>query len=342
MSATVTKRSTASLRTVLACLLYLGCSELPAQNDATRVNHGLITETTGQQVEFAKTILQRPFEYPFGSGQLLAESRLATETRGELQAIANALRDSYQARVRVQSTPPDSWFILFADEKQYRRFRRQFGQGLPRQAEGHASGKLAATFVSGHSPDHLRSLVIHETVHLLNRATFEDRLPSWLDEGLATSLSYNRVDANGHLILGTISSTSSTSVSHKNGPGGRRTTTHRIELEGPMAALLKYSEQPQSWPPLGSLLGDWSDKHGDLELLYPQAGLLVRYLFDGVDGDTQREFRALLRELATRNRPELVRAFEGQFRRIEPGFGRWLDQLANQSLAQLKTFDHSP
>lgn len=288
------------------------------------------------QLQVARRLMRAPAEFRFGPWRLLAEENLKAHTRRELAQTAAALADSYRRRLQVEPVEPDAWFVLFGSDDEYRRFRTQFGSGLTGATEGHATDGLAATYVGRHGRDHLTALVIHEGVHLLNRATFGDRLPIWLDEGLATSMSYNRVDGRGRLLLGTIASRSKTTSNVRRLPDGRQKTTHRIRLEGPMAALLDYSERPAAWPPLAELANDWDRRsERDLELAYPQAGFFVRYLLDGADRDTQLAFRALLTDLARRPRPELVAALERRLPDLEPGFRRWLGELARESLARV-------
>ncbi len=286
------------------------------------------------QLEVARRLMRKPRTFPFGDWTLLAESTLTRRLRQPLVAVARTLPDSYGQRLQIEPIVEDAWFLLFAEEDDYQSFRQQFSQGLTGATEGHAGNGLAATFVGDHTRDHMAALVIHESVHLLNRSTFADRLPTWLDEGLATSLSYNRVSADGEILLGTISSRSLSTSRSEQLPDGRRRTTHQIRLEGPMAALLSYSERPQDWPPLTALAQDWSQL-AHLELLYPTAGFFVRYLLDGADRDTQLAFRALLVDLTRRPRPELISSLESRLPELEPGFRRWMDQLAHRSLRQI-------
>lgn len=292
--------------------------------------------SSGHQLEVARRLMGQAHEFDFGPWRLLAEQSLAPRTRRHLEGVAESLADAYRSRLKVEPVKTDAWIVVFANDNDYKQFRDRFGNGLTGATEGHATDGLAATYVGRHSRDHLAALVVHEGVHLLNRATFTDRLPTWLDEGLATSLSYNRVDSDGRLILGTIASRSKTTSNSRRLPDGRQQTTHRIRLEGPVAALLAYSESPSQWPPLSALSEDWTRKSGrDLEVAYPQAGFFVRYLLDGADRDTQLAFRALLSDLARRPRPELVAALENRLPELEPGFRRWLDALARDSLARV-------
>lgn len=290
----------------------------------------------GHQLEVARRLMRQPREFAFGPWLLLAEESLSTRTHRDLEDVARSLADSYRQRLKVEPTEPEAWFVLFDSEADYRGFRDRFGTGLTGATEGHATDGLAATYVGRHTRDHLAALVIHEGVHLINRATFRDRLPTWLDEGLATSMSFNRVDSRGRLLLGTIASRSKTTSDSRQLPDGRRQTTHRIRLEGPMAALLAYSENPSQWPTLSDLTDDWSRKSGrDLKLAYPQAGFFVRYLLDGADRDHQLAFRALLADLTQRPRPELIAALENRLPELEPGFRKWLEALADDSLARV-------
>ena len=286
------------------------------------------------QIQVARRLMRDPHTFSLGNWTLLAESELSRRLRQPLVSVARALPGAYRQRLQIEPIVDDAWFLLFGDEEDYQRFRAEFGHGLTGATEGHAGNGLAATFVGNHTRDHMIALVIHESVHLLNRSTFADRLPTWLDEGLATSLSYNRVGRDGEILLGTISSRSLSRSRSEQLPDGRRRTTHEIRLEGPMAALLSYSERPQDWPPLSALAKDWSQLN-DLESVYPTAGFFVRYLLDGADRDTQLAFRALLVDLSRRPRPELVSALESRLPELEPEFRRWMDQLARRSLRQV-------
>lgn len=329
------RRSTAG---VGLALLVASLSAIHGQNgDSWVVSPVRSIGSRDHQLAVARGMLADAEEHTLGPWTLLTDASVSTRTTDFLRSVCTQLPSSYRQRLGVDPRVGDSWLVLFPDKDGYHNFRARFGTGLTEAAEGHATVGLAATFVGDHTRDHLAALVVHESIHLLNRATFDDRLPTWLDEGLATSLSHNRIDSDGRLLLGTISSRSRSAVNRQRLPDGRSQTVHRIQLQGPMAALLAYSERPQDWPPLAALTADWSQTPDSrLELLYPQAGFLVRYLLDGADRDTQTAFRALLAELAVRPRPELVTAFENRLPDLDRGFRRWLGQIARQSLAQLK------
>ncbi len=280
--------------------------------------------------------MPQPHEIELQNWHLLADASLTPRLRDLVARTLNQLAEAYEHRLGV--TPPSEsqrWLVLFPDRSAYRTFRAQFGAGLPDNTEGHARGSLAATYTKELSRDHLLSLIIHEGTHVLNWATFADRLPQWLEEGLATSLSYNRVNGKGKIVLGTISSTSMSRSQKVGNASGRNATLHQIRLEGPVAALLDYSEKPQGWPPLHSLPSSWQGPTEELRWRYPQAGFLVRYLHDGADRDTQLLFRDLLRELSARDRPELVHALEAQLADIQASFLNWLERTARQSRAHL-------
>lgn len=139
---------------------------------------------------------------PLGRETSLGPWRLLTDAAiGELtglDAVAQNLAEAYRARYGLAAGPgPGQAVVIYASDTPYRTFARSDGSPML-AARGHAGGGLAV-FALGHNQLETRLVLVHELTHLLSRSALGEKLPAWLDEGLAEDLAWCRVDAAGRL-----------------------------------------------------------------------------------------------------------------------------------------------
>lgn len=218
--------------------------------------------------------------------------------------------------------------VLFAREEAHRELLGAESAVATLGAEGHAGAGLVALHRKGGGQEGVRSLLVHELVHLLNRRSLGARTPAWLEEGSAHALASSRIDPSGRLhpeLLG----------------GDRRTVDRRrvgssvqvtVETTGGIAGLNRVFEALErgALEPLDRLTSKtWREmvEPRKRELRYAQSALFVRFLLDGDRGRWRDGFRSYLAALAAGEPGEparLLEALDADWETVEPAFRRWL------------------
>ncbi len=207
-----------------------------------------------------KGLLRAPGDgRPFGPFHLFTDVR-DERLLGELAKIAASLPEAYKQRYGVESglgptIPGDAsatdFVLLFAGETAYRAFERSDETLADRKTRGHARNGLASLFVEPAAPrgdglrddrEELRATLVHELVHLLNRRALGQRLPPWLEEGLAEELSYAELDRSGKPIGGTLRGRRREVSYKERDERGRERLVTRRDLSGPLAAGKSLSD----------------------------------------------------------------------------------------------------
>lgn len=185
-------------------------------------------------------------------------------------------------------------------------------------ADAYASGGVVASWREGRPPGEVRASLLHELVHLLNRRALGPALPLWLEEGTADALGESAFDGEGRLVPGSLG-------------GSRLERTPRWELHGGLAAreLWQRAAERRELLPLTELVRveDAPPGASSRQLLYVQAGFLVRFLLAGEHGDG---FRAFLGGIAAGD-PATAEALEEHLgvplADLEGGLAAWVRRL---------------
>lgn len=218
--------------------------------------------------------------------------------------------------------------VLFAREEAHRELLGEESEIAALGAEGHAGAGLVALHRKGGDEKGVRSLLVHELVHLLNRRSLGARTPAWLEEGAAHALASSRIDPSGRL--------------HPELLGGERRTVDRrrvgtsiqvtVETKGALAGLDRVVEAlgRGALDPLERLTSrTWREMvdPSKRELRYAQSALFVRFLLDGDRGRWRDGFRSYLAAVAAGDpgKPaRLLEALDTEWGTLEPAFRRWL------------------
>ena len=213
--------------------------------------------------------------------------------------------------------------VLFADESRYREYEIDLELGQLAVA-GHAGRGVAALFVGSRPLDEVQSVLVHELTHLLNRLALGRDLPAWLEEGLANDLAYCATDRNGSLRLGTLGGERSV-----RGAGAGRSIVHFSGPRAALRALLRAQRERrlEAIPRLMDLAWREFVELDGREERYVQSTFLVRFLFDGRQGQYAPAFRAWLEDLARgagRSPGDLMAGLGVSSEKLTRDFGAWL------------------
>lgn len=129
------------------------------------------------------------------------------ELRRFLDDVAERLETQYASRFGPAPREPEDGeqsVILFAEESDYRTYEELGDRAVGLDLEGHAGGGLAVLYREDRRDAELASLLVHELSHLLHERTFGDRLPPWLEEGMAEDLALSEIDPDGSIRPGTL------------------------------------------------------------------------------------------------------------------------------------------
>ncbi len=242
-----------ALLTVLAASPHpTPSAQEPGPSAETTVKAG--TRLRARVPDAARIATVRNAMRPLGRDTVLGPWRLLTDVASGLltglDAVSRRIADAYEARYGLATAPgPDQAVVIFSSDVRYRAFAEADG-GPMLGTRGHAGGGLAV-FAMGRNPVETRVLLVHELTHLLSRNALGERIPVWLDEGIAEDLAWCRVDAEGRLQPDTLDSWDQTR-------GGAGTLV--IERSGPRAALEAWLESARAGrvPPLAAMLAPGS------------------------------------------------------------------------------------
>lgn len=232
--------------------------------------------------------------------QRLGSWRLLTDVddprlRERLGRVAAKAEEAYADRFGLLPKPPDEGaeaVILFAREEEYRTFEELGDTATGLGLEGHAGGGLAVLYRGKRPEPELTALLVHELAHLLHERVFGDRLPPWLEEGMAEDLALSRVGPEGEIELGSLG-------------GGARVDRYgslegeRLEITGGVALLGRLARRVSQgrMPDLAELLTMSREafvQPADRGLRYAASAFFVRFLLDRYP----EEFRAFLEAVA--------------------------------------------
>lgn len=247
------------------------------------------------------------------------------ELREQLGGVAERIGRAYEERFGREpgeAVEGGEGVILFARESDYRTFE-ELGDGTPGLGlEGHAGGGLAVLFRGERPDDELAALLVHELTHLLHERAFGDRLPPWLEEGMAEDLALSRVTPEGEIELGSLGGVAT--VERRSSLGAERVrVTGGTALLGRLARSLAEGRLLGLERVLTLSRGAFAQPEGRA-LRYAVSAFFVRFLLDR-HGE---EFRAFLQTVALL-RPASVRT-------LTDHLGQGLDELERRFHAWLR------
>lgn len=251
-------------------------------------------------------------------------------TLDRLAAVAEGAIVAYRSRYGLDPQSLDgAAVVIFAEEDAYRRFEAQESRLVGAHSLGFTSEALSILFTGGQQKVAIEALLVHELVHLLGRRVFAGPIPPWLDEGMAQDLALSRIEVDGRIRPGTLSTVDP--------PPGTSTVRGG-------SRVLSAAETH-----LVTLLGDWNSPYhpgvADLTTLawqefidperriirYSKSALLVRYLLDGGDKRLREGFLGYLAELKGTELAESIPLFPTLGKdpdRIDAGLYLFISRLA--------------
>lgn len=225
--------------------------------------------------------------------------------------------------------------VLFSREDGYRAFAEGDVALAGLEEGGFAGFGLAALYAGSRGRQEVASLLVHEVTHLLNARALGPRTPPWLEEGLADSLAYSRIDASGRLQpeeLGGAVREQRAEV--RDGRGRRAGWEVTVTTRGGRGALQRLAEALDrgDLPPPSTLTSlGWRElvEPRAREVAYAESAFFVRWLLAG-EGRAAG-FREYLRSVAAGGAGEgsdLLRALGEDWQDLDRGFRRWLRERA--------------
>ena len=242
-----------------------------------------------------------------------------------LDGAAVAAEEAYFARYgRLPSGDPGRTAVLFADEADYRQYSES-ARMTSGSHVGHARTGLLAFYAEGRSRESLARTLVHEIGHLLNDRALAWRLPTWLEEGIATD-------------LGSVWVESSRLVTEP-GREARRT----LELQEVETHLLRLRDilAVDQLPPITTLMQLSYEGFHRPELesyAYAHSVALVRYLLDGQGGRHAERFLEWLKDIAGgygADPDELFKLLDAEPEALDRDFRAWLKREAEAARERL-------
>jgi hypothetical protein len=246
-----------------------------------------------------------------------------------LQGVGDQLPAAYAERYGLApEAAPAGAVVLYSRARDYQAFVGETQEIADLAARGHALYGIAALYAGRDATDEVMTILVHEMVHLLNRAVFHRPLPAWLEEGLANDLAWSEVGRDGRLELGSWGG--STRLTRPNSRDG----TIVVEQSGAQASHRKLLEwwRQGDLAPLPELFDmSWVRfvEPQRRPVHYAQSAMLIRFLLDGENGMRAASFRDFLGEAASGSEPSptLLESHLGRTTaELERDFGLWLTQ----------------
>ena len=231
----------------------------------------------------------------------------------QLEVVNQLVPAGYSARYgRVAAGPYDWGMVLFSREQDYRAFARESKTPRPDKAGGHAEHGFIAVYLERQSLTEFLCIVAHEQSHLLNKRTFSDELPPWLEEGLATDLGYLWVEDVAAQLTDL---------------QGRERLEKVVGWEASLVQLQQFMKG--SDPPALDVLWamDRDAFYQNADWTYPYSAAVVRFLLDADDGRYADGFRSFLARIAEGEKPDrntLLQALGVDGTSLEPRILKWI------------------
>lgn len=231
-----------------------------------------------------------------------------TKLLDSLERLAGEVVEAYRERFDLELALPGGAgtgavkevAILFDEEESFRSFT---GSRTPVDAlepAGQAGFGVAAMARGDRTAEAVRSLFVHEVVHLLNRRSIGPRTPAWLEEGMAEALAISRIAPSGALDPEALGGSVRTRAELRGTSGQRQVA---VEISGGLSLLelVRRAAAHGTLPSLEELTAErWQDlADRDVRTLrYAQSALFVRFLLDGDRRRWRPGFRGYLRGVA--------------------------------------------
>jgi hypothetical protein len=275
-----------------------------------------------ERLAAALALLAEPRGREIGSYPLLTdvdEPALMLLLARAAAAVDTAYRERYG--LTPIGTPAET-VVLFRRRADYEAYVARTRGAIAES--GHVAGGVVALYREGRLMEDVRTTLVHELVHLLNRRALGPALPPWLDEGIANDLAESRMGEAGGPLPGTVDA-----VALQTGGG-------TFELHGAAASrqLLQRARDGGGMLPLRQLVELAEPEFYARErrpLAYAEASFLIRFL---LAGDLAPSFRAYLRQVSegTPTTAESLAAALGltdagaiTWDSLEADFKAWLD-----------------
>jgi hypothetical protein len=255
------------------------------------------------------------------------------ELLGHLAVVAGDVDRAYQERYGLQLAPhPSEAVVLFAREDDYLAYLGVRGEDRA-LAGGHTSGGVAILAAGDREPREVKTLLVHELVHLVNRRAFGDRAQPWIEEGTSDDIAFCHADKEGEQQLGTLGGISVVSARPGGLPGGYLISR---SFTGGLASLKHLLDMFAARrlipiPELTSLSwGEFREPHRR-PLRYAESAFLLRFLFDWRKGRRAAASRTFLSDFAAGGPGdgEALRAhLEESWESLDRDFRRYLRRQA--------------
>ncbi len=252
--------------------------------------------------------------YIYASGPIVASCARLAGQLDRLYAARTGLRPVGEARETI---------LLFDSQGAYLIFRTRVSPESRRDAFASPGRGFVALARGDREPAHVRAILVHELVHLLNRRFLGPALPSWIDEGLAEELGMSRIAEDGTLEPGTVGGFTGGSGQHIVLGGGR------MHLDA-VRNTMRRGELP-SFAELVALDRESFQAEDRFQLHYSLSAFWVRYLLSDRATSGGGGFRSFLAAVAAGERLEaelLLARLGTDWQDLEIGFRRWLDSAA--------------
>ena len=201
-----------------------------------------------------------------------------------LDQTAQRAEDAYFARFgRLPSGDPRRSIVFFADKDSYVEYS---GDELGLRSAGHAGGGTLVFFAENRTRADIARTLVHEIAHLVNTRALTGRLPTWLEEGMASELGTVIVEDKDMAseVFGGASMAHPALVDLNLGIFRLRSLIQGKELPS-VGILMQLTYELFHRPEIQS--------YG-----YAHSGAFVRFLLDGYDGTYREEFRSFLGQIA--------------------------------------------